>query len=212
MGFLRLHDRGGERLLLRELHQHLRIDDLFGRGKLEQRLDVRQAPCGRYLRLERVLVGLKGELATPLEAELACAGDIRAKLRLRWQGDRLDIPVCDLGISSRAWACASRAGTALVLDKDGLSLRGLDARIAPAGRVRATASLKPAAIDVRLTLDGLDLAPWRWRRCRACLRPRWLSQEPPPARRIPRPLPGPSGWTCGDWKSRKAPCRRWIWP
>ena len=159
VGFLRLHDRGGERLLLRELHQHLRIDDIFGQGKLEQRLDVRQLHAAG-LRLERVLVGLKGELATPLEAELACAGDIRAKLRLRWQGDRLDIPVCDLHLKQGV-GLRLQAGTALVLDKDGLSLRGLDARIAPAGRVRATASLKPAAMDVRLTLDSMDLAPWR---------------------------------------------------
>lgn len=159
VGFLRLHDRGGERLLLRELHQHLRIDDIFGRGKLEQRLDVRQLHAAG-LRLERVLVGLKGELATPLEAELACAGDIRAKLRLRWQGDRLEIPVCDLHLKQGV-GLRLQAGTALVLDKDGLSLRGLDARIAPAGRVRATASLKPAAMDVRLTLDSMDLVPWR---------------------------------------------------
>lgn len=159
VGFLRLYDRGGERMLLRELHQHLRIDDIFGRGKLEQRLDVRQLHAAG-LRLERVLVGLKGELATPLEAELACAGDIRAKLRLRWQGDRLEIPVCDLHLKQGV-GLRLQAGTALVLDKDGLSLRGLDARIAPAGRVRATASLKPAAMDVRLTLDSMDLAPWR---------------------------------------------------
>ena len=121
VGFLRLHDRGGERLLLRELHQHLRIDDIFGRGKLEQRLDVRQLHAAG-LRLERVLVGLKGELATPLEAELACAGDIRAKLRLRWQGDRLEIPVCDLHLKQGV-GLRLQAGTALVLDKDGLSLR-----------------------------------------------------------------------------------------
>lgn len=159
VGFLRLYDRGGERLLLRELHQHLRIDDIFGRGKLEQRLDVRQFHA-TGLRLERVLVGLNGELATPLEAELACAGDIRAKVRLRWQGDRLDIPVCDLHLKQGV-GLRLQAGTALVLDKDGLSLRGLDARIAPAGRIRATASLKPAAMDVRLTLDSMDLAPWR---------------------------------------------------
>lgn len=159
VGFLRLHDRGGEHLLLRELHQHLRIDDIFGRGKLEQRLDVRQLHVAG-LRLERVLVGLNGALATPLEAELACAGDIRAKVRLRWQGDRLDIPVCDLHLRQGV-GLRLQAGTALVLDKDGLSLRGLDARIAPAGRIRATASLKPAAMDVRLTLDSMDLAPWR---------------------------------------------------
>lgn len=159
VGFLRLYDRGGERLLLRELHQHLRIDDIFGRGKLEQRLDVRQFHAAG-LRLERVLVGLNGELATPLEAELACAGDIRAKVRLRWQGDRLDISVCDLHLKQGV-GLRLQAGTALVLDKDGLSLRGLDARIAPAGRIRATASLKPAAMDVRLTLDSMDLAPWR---------------------------------------------------
>ncbi|MDY3880914.1 MAG: translocation/assembly module TamB domain-containing protein [Desulfovibrio piger] len=158
VGFLRLHGRGGERLL-RELHQHLRIDDIFGQGKLEQRLDVRQLHVAG-MRLERVLVGLNGELATPLEAELACAGDVRAKVRLRWQGDRLDIPVCDLHLKQGV-GLRLQAGTALVLDKDGLSLRGLDARIAPAGRIRATASLKPAAMDMRLSLDSMDLAPWR---------------------------------------------------
>ena len=159
VGFLRLHGRGGERLLLRELHQHLRIDDIFGQGKLEQRLDVRQLHVAG-MRLERVLVGLNGELATPLEAELACAGDVRAKVRLRWQGDRLDIPVCDLHLKQGV-GLRLQAGTALVLDKDGLSLRGLDARMAPAGRIRATASLKPAAMDMRLSLDSMDLAPWR---------------------------------------------------
>lgn len=159
VGFLRLHDRGGERLLLRELHQHLRIEDIFGQGKLEQRLGVRQLHVAG-LRLERVLAGLNGELATPLEAELACAGDVRARVRLRWQGDRLDVPVCDLHLKQGV-GLRLQAGTALVLDRDGLSLRGLDARIAPAGRIRATATLKPAAMDVRLTLDSMDLAPWR---------------------------------------------------
>ena len=156
---VRLHDRSGERLLLRELRQHLRIDDIFGQGRLEQRLDVRQLHVAG-LRLEGVLVGLKGELATPLEAELACAGDVRARVRLRWQGDRLDIPVCDLHLRQGV-GLRLQAGTALVLDREGLSLRGLDARIAPAGRVRASAALKPAGMDVRLTLDSMDLAPWR---------------------------------------------------
>lgn len=159
VGFLRLHDTGGERLLLRELHQHLRIDDIFGRGQLEQRLGVRQLHVAG-MRLERVLASLNGELATPLEAELACTGDVRARVRLRWQGDRLDIPVCDLQLKQGV-GLHLQAGTALVLDKDGLSLRGLDARIAPAGRIRATASLKPAAMDVRLALDSMDLAPWQ---------------------------------------------------
>ena len=156
---VRLHDRSGERLLLRELRQHLRIDDIFGQGRLEQRLDVRQLHVAG-LRLEGVLVGLKGELATPLEAELACAGDVRARVRLRWQGDRLDIPMCDLHLRQGV-GLRLQAGTALVLDREGLSLRGLDARIAPAGRVRASAALKPAGMDVRLTLDSMDLAPWR---------------------------------------------------
>lgn len=159
VGFLRLHDREGEHLLLRELRQHLRIDDIFGQGKLEQRLDVRQLHVAG-LQLEHVLVGLNGGLATPLEAELACAGDIRAKVRLRWQGDRLDIPVCELDLKQGV-GLRLQAGTALVLDEDGLSLRGLDARIAPSGRIRATATLKPAVMDVRLTLDSMDLAPWR---------------------------------------------------
>lgn len=159
VGFLRLHDRNGERVLLRELRQHLRIDDIFGQGKLEQRLDVRQLHVAG-LRLEQVLVGLNGELATPLEAELACAGDIRAKVRLRWQGDRLDVPVCDL-LLKQGVGLRLQTGTSLVLDRDGLSLRGLDARIAPAGRIRAAASLRPAGMDVRLALDSMDLAPWR---------------------------------------------------
>ena len=119
---------GGERLLLRELHQHLRIDDIFGRGKLEQRLDVRQLHAAG-LRLERVLVGLKGELATrwkrnwpaPETFGPSCASAGRAT---GWRSP------CVTCISSRGVGLRLQAGTALVLDKDGLSLRGLDARIA----------------------------------------------------------------------------------
>ncbi len=155
---VRLRHGGGELFLVRELRQRLRLEDVFGQGRLEQRLDVRQLHVAGW-RLERVLLALKGALATPLEAELACAGDVQAKLRLRWQGNRLEVPVCDLRLRQGV-GLALRPGMDLTLDGKGLSLRGLDARLTPAGRIRGTASLTPGGMDVRLALENTDLAPW----------------------------------------------------
>lgn len=155
---VRLRHGGGELFLVRELRQRLRLEDVFGQGRLEQRLDVRQLHVAGW-RLERVLLALKGALATPLEAELACAGDVQAKLRLRWQGNRLEAPVCDLRLRQGV-GLALRPGMDLTLDGKGLSLRGLDARLTPAGRIRGTASLTPGGMDVRLALENTDLAPW----------------------------------------------------
>lgn len=155
---LRLHDRSGERLLLRELRQRLLLEDIFGQGIAAQRLELRRLHAGG-LRLERVLLGLTGRLATPLELELAAAGDVRARARMRWQGDSLEIPVCDVRLQ-QGMGLHLRPGSRLVLDRNGLVLRGLDASLSPSGRLRGSASLTPAAMDLRLSLDHLDLAPW----------------------------------------------------
>lgn len=140
------------------------LADVFGTGQLAARLDLGGLRSGDKRLGAKVRA--QGSVYGPLEASLETSGFAMARCAVRWQPGtvevrrlELDLPAQKLGLRASAGASV-RYGSGELGQTD-LGLSGLDITMKPSGRLRAQASLGAEKFDVRLTLEQLELAPWR---------------------------------------------------
>ena len=140
------------------------LSDVFGAGQLVARLDLGSLRSGGKRLGARVRA--QGAVHGPLEANLETSGFATAHCAVRWQPGTLELRRLDLDLPAQKLGLRAAAGATLRYGagepgQTDLGLSGLDVTMKPSGRLRAQAELGAEKFDVRLTLEQLDLAPWR---------------------------------------------------
>ncbi|MTJ91385.1 MAG: translocation/assembly module TamB [Desulfovibrio sp.] len=140
------------------------LADIFGTGQLAARLDLGGLRSGDKRLGARVRA--QGSVYGPLEANLETSGFAAARCAVRWQPGTVEVRRLDLDLPAQKLGLRAAAGASLrygssELGQTDLGLSGLDITMKPSGRLRAQASLSAEKFDVRLTLEQLELAPWR---------------------------------------------------
>ena len=164
---------------LQGLEGEATLTDAFGAGQLVARLDLGGLRSGDKRLGARVRA--QGSVHGPLEANLETSGFATAHCAVRWQPGTLELRRLDLDLPAQKLGLRAAAGATLRygagepgqtgmgqadmgqpdLNQTYLGLSGLDVTMKPSGRLRAQAELGAEKFDVRLTLEQLDLAPWR---------------------------------------------------
>ena len=150
---------GAEPLQVRGLAGTVRLADLWGKALAEASLDLtelRQAALqlGAHLRAQ-------GSLHGPLNAELRTSGFVVAHTALRWQPGSVVVDRLEARLEKKKLGFTAAPGLQLRYGEDGFGLEGLDLRLSPSGRLRAQGSKDATGMTARLSLENLDLTPWR---------------------------------------------------
>ncbi len=164
----------GPAVELHGLEGEAALSDAFGAGQLLARLDLGGLRSGDKRLGARVRA--QGSVHGPLEANLETSGFATARCAVRWQPGTLELRRLDLDLPAQKLGLRAAAGATLRygagepgqtdlgqadVGQTYLGLSGLDVTMKPSGRLRAQAELGAEKFDVRLTLEQLDLAPWR---------------------------------------------------
>lgn len=164
---------------LHRLEGEASLTDAFGAGQLLARLDLGGLRSGDKRLGARVRA--QGSVHGPLEANLETSGFATAHCAVRWQPGTLELRRLDLDLPAQKLGMRAAAGATLRygageqgqtdmgqtdlgqtdMGQTYLGLSGLDVTMKPSGRLRAQAELGADKFDVRLTLEQLELAPWR---------------------------------------------------
>ncbi len=158
----------GDALHVRGLDGELRLTDLFGQAALTARLDLVGLDRGNLRLAARA--SAKGLLQGPLDLSLESTGGVTSHLNIQWRPGQVLLQSLDLhlnGLKSaqdgtgRTLGLRAARQAKISYGESGLAVSGLDLALSPSGRLQTHGALAPEKLDLRVTLDGLALEPWR---------------------------------------------------
>lgn len=150
---------GAAPLQVRGLTGAVRLTDLWGAGRTAAELDLaelRQAELRLGARLRAT-----GSLRGPLHVDLQTTGTVAAHVAALWQPGSVAVERLEARLEKKNLGVAVGPGLRVRYGEAGFGLEGLDLRLSPSGRLRGRAAKDAAGIAAQLTLEDLDLRPWR---------------------------------------------------
>ena len=158
----------GDALHVHGLDGELRLTDLFGQAALTARLDLAGLDRGDLRLAARA--SAKGPLQGPLDLSLESTGGVASHLNIQWRPGQVLLQSLDLHLNGlkdgrsgtgRSLGLRAARQAEIRYGETGLAVSGLDLALSPSGRLQAQGALAPEKLDLRVTLEGLALEPWR---------------------------------------------------
>lgn len=162
----RMTPEDGRPVVINRLTSVVDLSDVFSAPVIKAELAAGAiAAAGMKLSAQ---VKASGPIKGPLVAEISSKGSVNSRIGATWQPGEAVLSALEVTadlapfLGKKATAGIRSAGRTEVRYGDaGIQVSGLDLRLLPAGRLRASGGMSPEKLDLKLSLEDLNLGAWQ---------------------------------------------------